>query len=956
MSSLLDPRLSVVEPRPRDRRGRPPRLRRHRAAVPGRTTTRSGRARAQRDRPRARRGRRLARRRPRRAPASTAGRSSTTPTPAARRRSSTRPRASLELAARAGRPRHPRVRRPRAAGAGPRLDRARWIAEALAALAERGAAARRRGAGSRPTATSRGRGRHARLLENVPRAGRGRRLGSRERLRGVGEAPADGRARCSATRAPRPPEGRGPPPARSPPAVDARAPGPRRVPRRERVLAVLQRRAATTAGSRSSGRSGGTRRSRSPRWRCRTSCAGSAGACAPGRGANLARPRPAASTAAGSPSRSTRSCRRRGARRRALVAEHLRNGCRARRTRGRHLRLRALAERVPRRAARGRTSIDWRRVTAFHLDEYVGVCREHPASFRRFLRDRLFDHVPRRRLPRPGRRGGGPGGGVRALRGAAPPAKRRSSRSSASGENGHLAFIDPTVCDFADPADVRVVELDEPCRRQQVHDGAFARSRTCPARRSRYDPVLLARVPARWRSCPGRRSVRPSPRRSTGPVTPACPASILRRHPRATLFLDERLGGRPRPWLVHESGDRQATTRPSASAAALSSAATLVASPPPPRRTRRVQRLRRAPRPAHRRGGPARRQPALRPLRDTPLTTTPTRCGRTSPAGSAPSAGARSTSRTSTCAARCCPTSAATSTAAWTRRTGRRCSTRTARSEGADRLPRRLGGLRHRVQLPGLAQLGLALAGGLRDCSAQRRRQRLDLGRQRGPRLRDAVAGRAAPAAGEHAPRAARGPLQPGATCATASTGGTTPGVRVWDDSRIEYPMRFTASHGFREVDTWPVEPRRRRPLRGGQPPLRPGLPVQPRQPRGLHGRLPPADAGGRRPLLLAARTRRPRRSGPGAATPTASTGARRSPTTRAPTSRCRPASSATRRPTAFLEPAGVDPLHRVLDAGAGDLRHHAREPGRGRSSLTRDGRGGRPGGPHRGREREPAP
>ncbi len=102
-------------------------------------------------------------------------------------------------------------------------------------------------------------------------------------------------------------------------------------------------------------------------------------------------------------------------------------------------------------------------ITAFHLDEYAGVTADHPASFRRFLKEKLFDHVPI--------------GCFHGLRGEAADLDAECARYAALleserpglvalgiGEDGHLAFIDPAGCDFDDPRDVRVVELGERCR------------------------------------------------------------------------------------------------------------------------------------------------------------------------------------------------------------------------------------------------------------------------------------------------------------------------------------------------------------------------------------------------------------------------------------------------------------------------------------------------------------
>ena len=139
-------------------------------------------------------------------------------------------------------------------------------------------------------------------------------------------------------------------------------------------------------------------------------------------------------------------------------------------------------------------NIDWPRVTAFHMDEYAGMAADHPASFRRFLRDRLFDHVPV--------------AAFHGLDGEAADADAECARYAALlreanpclvimgiGENGHLAFIDPPVCDFHEARDVRPVELDDICRMQQVHDGAFARFEDVPARALSLTVPFFLRVP-----------------------------------------------------------------------------------------------------------------------------------------------------------------------------------------------------------------------------------------------------------------------------------------------------------------------------------------------------------------------------------------------------------------------------------------------------------------------------
>ena len=186
--------------------------------------------------------------------------------------------------------------------------------------------------------------------------------------------------------------------------------------------------------------------------------------------------------------------------------------------------------------------IDWTRITAFHMDEYAGMSGRHPASFRRFLRERLFDHVPVAAFHQ--------------LDGEAADAEAECERYAGLlrraepclaimgiGENGHLAFIDPPVCDFGDPRDVRAVELDDVCRMQQVHDGAFARLEDVPRRALSLTVPFFLRVPRALVFVNGEHKSAAVRAALEGPVVEACPASALRRHPSAILFLDAAAAG-----------------------------------------------------------------------------------------------------------------------------------------------------------------------------------------------------------------------------------------------------------------------------------------------------------------------------------------------------------------------------------------------------------------------------
>ncbi len=184
--------------------------------------------------------------------------------------------------------------------------------------------------------------------------------------------------------------------------------------------------------------------------------------------------------------------------------------------------------------------IDWSGVVGFHMDEYLGLPSDHPASFRRYLQEHLFRLVGldqgRVRLI-PGERCDRPlqiclGYEDRLL------AEPTDIVCAGIGENGHLAFNDPPVADFLDPVKVKVVRLDQACRAQQFHDACFDRIEDVPTHAFTLTiPALLA--------APHISVVVPGPRKANavlttlrGPVSEACPATALRRHPGATLYLD----------------------------------------------------------------------------------------------------------------------------------------------------------------------------------------------------------------------------------------------------------------------------------------------------------------------------------------------------------------------------------------------------------------------------------
>ncbi|MBC8167486.1 MAG: glucosamine-6-phosphate deaminase [Bryobacteraceae bacterium] len=181
--------------------------------------------------------------------------------------------------------------------------------------------------------------------------------------------------------------------------------------------------------------------------------------------------------------------------------------------------------------------LDWSKVTAFHLDEYIGVRADHPASFRRFLHQKLWSRVQPAKFYE--------------LAGEAADVEGEILRYSALleeetptigflgiGENGHLAFNDPPV-DFNDPQLVRVVELDEICRMQQVHDGAFGGIGEVPRTAFTMTIPAILRIPLLILNVPGLSKAEAVRNTVQGPLSPHCPASALQRHPHATLFVDK---------------------------------------------------------------------------------------------------------------------------------------------------------------------------------------------------------------------------------------------------------------------------------------------------------------------------------------------------------------------------------------------------------------------------------
>lgn len=184
-----------------------------------------------------------------------------------------------------------------------------------------------------------------------------------------------------------------------------------------------------------------------------------------------------------------------------------------------------------------RPDIDWGSVEVFHVDEYVGVADTHATSFRRWVRERVEERVHPWKIHYLAGDASDIGAECRRYAGLLASAPIDISFLG-FGENGHIGFNDPHEADFHDPHPVRTVTLDERCRLQQVREGHFTGfdavprlglTLTCPALVAVTH--IICCVPGRWKAEAVRNALE-------GPISPACPGSILRTHPHAQIYLD----------------------------------------------------------------------------------------------------------------------------------------------------------------------------------------------------------------------------------------------------------------------------------------------------------------------------------------------------------------------------------------------------------------------------------
>ncbi len=184
-----------------------------------------------------------------------------------------------------------------------------------------------------------------------------------------------------------------------------------------------------------------------------------------------------------------------------------------------------------------KADIDWSKVRGFHQDEYIGIDETEPAGFGNFLNRAVFHKVNFKE--------------VHYLLCKAEDAEAKCEEYAALlkkypidlillgiGENGHMAFNDPAVADFNDPKMVKIVDLDDVCRQQQVNDGCFPNINAVPKQAMTLTLSFIMSVPHAVCVVPTIRKAEAVHNAVCGPVTTACPASILRKHPDAGLYLD----------------------------------------------------------------------------------------------------------------------------------------------------------------------------------------------------------------------------------------------------------------------------------------------------------------------------------------------------------------------------------------------------------------------------------
>ena len=185
--------------------------------------------------------------------------------------------------------------------------------------------------------------------------------------------------------------------------------------------------------------------------------------------------------------------------------------------------------------------IDWTRVNAFHMDEYIGLSADAPQGFGNFLDNCLFSKVPFKAVYRID---------CSATDAAAECARYTELLKAfptdlvclGIGENGHIAFYDPGFAFFDDPEVVKVVKLDEVCRMQQVHDGCFPELEDVPTHALSLTIPALTKAKAMFCSVPAKTKREAVTRTVNERISEDCPATIMRLHDHAVMYVDSDSG------------------------------------------------------------------------------------------------------------------------------------------------------------------------------------------------------------------------------------------------------------------------------------------------------------------------------------------------------------------------------------------------------------------------------
>lgn len=184
-------------------------------------------------------------------------------------------------------------------------------------------------------------------------------------------------------------------------------------------------------------------------------------------------------------------------------------------------------------------TIEWNRVNAYHMDEYIGLDKDAPQGFGNFLEKHIFGLVPFK--------------SVHYIDITTDDPKKEAERYGklldenradivlmGIGENGHIAFNDPPVADFYDSQTVKPVALDEVCRRQQVNDGCFSSIDEVPTHAMTLTVPTLVRAPYLFCVVPAQTKAKAVFETLNGEIDEHCPASVLRWHDHAKLYLDDQ--------------------------------------------------------------------------------------------------------------------------------------------------------------------------------------------------------------------------------------------------------------------------------------------------------------------------------------------------------------------------------------------------------------------------------